>query len=111
IYLWQATSPPRRRSGHLDSRRERRYRHRPESRRAAMTQAEKTRFAVFRAKDARTEADGQFMEYAGVTPVIAEGARKTMEAGPDGGHDLKLLFSIPGFSLAYVWFKSGFPLP
>jgi hypothetical protein len=76
-----------------------------------VTEAEKTRFAVFRAKDARTEADVQFMEYAGMTPVIAEGARKTLEAGPDGGHDLKLLFSIPGFSLAYVWFKSGFPLP
>jgi hypothetical protein len=37
--------------------------------------------------------------------------RKTMEAGANEGHDLKLLFAIPGFSLSYVWFKSGFPLP
>jgi hypothetical protein len=34
-----------------------------------------------------------------------------MEAGVDAGHQLKVLFSVPGFSLVYVWFKSGFPLP
>jgi hypothetical protein len=33
------------------------------------------------------------------------------EAGYDDGQTVKLLFSAPGFSLTYAWFKSGFPLP
>src|SRR5262245_8298537 len=73
--------------------------------------SEKPRFVVFRAKDARAEAEAHFMDYEPITPVAAEGARKAQEAGVDAGHELKLLFSVPGFSLSYVWFKSGFPLP
>jgi hypothetical protein len=73
--------------------------------------SEKPRFTIFRAKDARSEAEAHFMDYEPVTPVIAEGARKAQEAGMDAGHELKLLFAVPGFSLSYVWFKSGFPLP
>jgi hypothetical protein len=33
------------------------------------------------------------------------------EAGIEEGQAVKLLFSAPGFSLTYAWFKSGFPLP
>jgi hypothetical protein len=72
---------------------------------------ETSRFAIFRAKDARSDTETPFMQYEAVTPVVAEGARKAMEAGANEGHDLKLLFAMPGFSLSYVWFKSGFPLP
>ena len=32
-------------------------------------------------------------------------------AGVEDGQTVKLLFSAPGFSLTYAWFKSGFPLP
>jgi len=67
------------------------------------------RFAIFRAKDARCDAD--FIQYEPVSSVVAEGARRAQEAGVAEGHDLRLLFAMPGFSLTYVWFKSGFPLP
>lgn len=73
-------------------------------------EAERTRFAIFRGKEARGAADIA-MEYAPATPIVAEGARRAMEAGAEAGTELKLLFAIPGFSLTYAWFKSDFPLP
>lgn len=76
-----------------------------------MREAESPRFAIFRGKDARGGADTPFMQYEAVTPIVAEGARRAQEAGADAGHELKLLFALPGFSLTYVWFKSDFPLP
>lgn len=69
------------------------------------------RFAIFRAKDARADADMSLMQYEPVSSIAAEGALRAQTAGVDEGHDLKVLFAIPGFSLTYVWFKSGFPLP
>ncbi|KRB83010.1 hypothetical protein ASE00_13555 [Sphingomonas sp. Root710] len=33
------------------------------------------------------------------------------KAGSRTGGPSRLLFSMPGFSLAHIWFKSGFPLP
>ncbi len=87
----------------------------PEQEDSAVTdhtaQSEKPRFAIFRAKDARSDADTPFMHYEEMTSVVADGAQRAMAAGANEGHELKLLFSMPGFSLAYVWFKSGFPLP
>ncbi len=68
-------------------------------------------FAIFRAKDA--------VDYSAEGPMYIDGAK---DAGFDEGGDLtdegfmdgsrvKLLYSRPGMSLTYVWFKSGFPLP
>ncbi|TAL04448.1 MAG: cupin domain-containing protein [Rhodospirillaceae bacterium] len=76
-----------------------------------MGEGEAPRFAIFRAKDAVPGAEMTVMEYAAVSPVVTEGARRVREAGAGEGSDLKLLFSMPGFSLTYVWFKSGYPLP
>ena len=73
-------------------------------------EAEKPRFAIFRGKDARGASEIS-MEYATVTPIVADGAQRAQDAGADAGHELKLLFAIPGFSLTYAWFKSDFPLP
>lgn len=73
--------------------------------------SEKGRFAIFRAKDARCDADSTIMQYEPVSAVVAEGSRRAQAEGVDAGHDLRVLFSAPGFSLVYVWFKSGFPLP
>jgi hypothetical protein len=51
-------------------------------------------------------------EITGLTDISAEGIRKIREAGGnDGGQDVRVLFEIPGFSLTYAWFKSGYPLP
>ena len=38
------------------------------------------------------------------------GIARLMEAGIADGNVIKLLFSAPGFSLTYVWFKPRFPL-
>jgi hypothetical protein len=72
--------------------------------------AERPRFAIFRGKEARGASEIA-MEFAPVTPIVADGAQRAMEAGADAGTELKLLFAIPGFSLTYAWFKSDFPLP
>ncbi len=73
--------------------------------------SERGRFTIFRAKDARCDADTTIMQYEPVSAVVAEGSRRAQAEGADDGHDLRVLFSAPGFSLVYVWFKSGFPLP
>jgi hypothetical protein len=74
-------------------------------------EAERPRFAIFRAKDALGAAEMTCMKFAAVTPMVADGAQRLQAAGADAGNELKLLFAIPGFSLTYVWFKSDFPLP
>jgi hypothetical protein len=72
---------------------------------------DRPRFAIFRAKDARSDAEMSLMKYEDVTSAVADGAQRATEAGANEGHELKSLFAVPGFSLTYVWFKSGFPLP
>lgn len=74
-------------------------------------ETDRPRFAIFRAKDARADAEAAFMEYEDITSVVADGAQRAKEAGVDEGHELRSLFAMPGFSLTYAWFKSGFPLP
>ncbi len=69
------------------------------------------RFAVFKGKDARADAEPSLMEFNPLSPVAAEGAKRAMEAGIAQGSELKVLFQMPGFSLVYAWFKSGYPLP
>jgi hypothetical protein len=73
--------------------------------------AKMPRFAIFRAKDAIGAADMTCMTYEPVSPMVAAATQKALAAGANAGSELKLLFAIPGFSLAYVWFKSDFPLP
>lgn len=68
-------------------------------------------FAIFRARDAVPLEQSDVMYGEPITEVEAEGSRRVAEAGFMGGHEAKVLFSLPGMSLAYVWFKSGFPLP
>ena len=71
----------------------------------------KPAFAIFRAKDAKPDTEVGLMHYEDSPPVVVEGLQRVQEAGFDHGHDLKVLFSAPGFSLLYIWFKSEFPLP
>ena len=72
---------------------------------------DKPRFAIFRARDARSDTEISLMKYEEVTSVVADGAQRATEVGVNEGHELRTLFAVPGFSLTYVWFKSGFPLP
>lgn len=69
------------------------------------------KFAIYRAAEAPDFDELSCMEAVGVTPVIADGIERVTAAGADDGNVVKMLFSMPGMSLTYAWFKSGFPLP
>lgn len=67
------------------------------------------KFQIFRGGDA---PNLKMIEMTGMGEVAAEGFRKLREAGGnDTGVDVRVLLDIPGFSLTYAWFKSGYPLP
>lgn len=70
------------------------------------------RFAIFRAADAvDLEASGVMTLASAPTPAQLEGMAQITQAGTDKGHHTRLLYNAAGFSLAYAWFKSGYPLP
>jgi hypothetical protein len=50
-------------------------------------------------------------DYQGMTPAVVAGLDRLGQAGVSAGADVRTLFEMPGFSLTYAWFKSGFPLP
>jgi hypothetical protein len=68
-------------------------------------------FTIFRARDAIDYNEAEVMASAPPGDVEAAGGAKLVEAGMLEGTQVKLLFSRPGLSLTYAWFKSGFPLP
>jgi hypothetical protein len=68
-------------------------------------------FEVFRARDAVDyTADGP-MTPMPMSAVEEAGAQKLTDAGFLDGGKVKLVYSRPGMSLTYCWFKSGYPLP
>jgi catechol 2,3-dioxygenase-like lactoylglutathione lyase family enzyme len=70
------------------------------------------KFTIFRAAAAPSITEVDVMSYGGVmTPELGNAFAQIVEAGFEEGQTVKLLFSVPGFSLTYAWFKSGFPLP
>jgi hypothetical protein len=78
-----------------------------------MAQETETRppFEVFRARDAVDYAEGGPMEAMPMTDVESAGMASLMQNGMMEGGTVKLLYSRPGMSLTYCWFKSGYPLP
>lgn len=68
-------------------------------------------FEIYRAKDAVDYAEDGPMSMAPMTDEQAAGMAALAEAGMIEGGKVKLLYSRPGMSLTYVWFKSGYPLP
>lgn len=68
-------------------------------------------FAIFRARESRPLDETPAMYADALPPAAADGTARLMEAGLGAGYDVRLLFALPGISLTYVWFKSGFPLP
>ena len=69
------------------------------------------RFQIFRARDGVDFTDDSVMYPEPMSDVNMKGWPKLSEAGYNDGHETKLLFSAPGFSLTHAWFKSGLPLP
>ena len=68
-------------------------------------------FQIFRTADAPSLDETAHMDVADMTPELEAGIGVALEAGFAEGNVVKTLFSQPGFSLTYAWFKSGFPLP
>jgi hypothetical protein len=68
-------------------------------------------FELFRAKDAVDYTMDGPMTPVPMTDVETAGAQKLYENGFLEGGMVKLLYSRPGMSLTYCWFKSGYPLP
>ncbi len=68
-------------------------------------------YQIFRTSTAPSLDETSHMEVAGMNPEFEAGITKALEAGFAEGNIVKTLFSQPGFSLTYAWFKSGFPLP
>ncbi|QIG80827.1 cupin domain-containing protein [Stakelama tenebrarum] len=73
--------------------------------------ARKPRFEIRRGTDASDFEESGLMQSNPLTETEMAGAGATMEAGVMDGTNVKLLFDMPGMSLARAWFKSGFPLP
>lgn len=70
-------------------------------------------FEVFRARDAEDFGkSGMMTEGRVLDPQVAELALTMIDEGMLDGSKLSVLYRRPGgFSLAHVWFKSGYPLP
>jgi hypothetical protein len=62
---------------------------------------------LFRREEAPPHKPGP---QGGLTDVSRAGLASLGEAGLGQGAESRVLFEAPGFSLMYVWFKSGFPL-
>jgi len=74
-----------------------------------MTDANPTaKFQIFRASDAKALYETDCMSLPEFTPMQIEGL---MGLHASQGEEVKVLVNIPGFSLAHVWFKAGYPLP
>jgi hypothetical protein len=68
---------------------------------------------IYRAAQApalsETSADHE-MNFAPMSQTTQAGIGQLLEAGINDGNVTKCLFSGPGFSLVYAWFKPNFPL-
>lgn len=69
------------------------------------------RFALFRGSESRDFEESGIMSQATPTAIEMAGAVAAIDAGMLEGTKVRLLFEMPGLSLAHAWFKSGFPLP
>jgi hypothetical protein len=72
---------------------------------------ETAKFQIFRVKDAKSLEETGIMSLPEFTPIQIQGLRGMNGPGMVRGDHVKVLFNIPGFSLAHVWFKRDYPLP
>lgn len=69
------------------------------------------RFAIFRAENALSLEESGVMESVPPSEAVLEGMQQMAGSGVGNGHFTRVLYAQGGMSLAYAWFKSGFPLP
>ena len=76
-----------------------------------MAAEEGKKFTIFRAEDAPSLADAGCMTFEPFKEQVLPLLGQVQEAGVFEGEQARVLFSMPGFSLTHVWFKTGYPLP
>ncbi|RYE38281.1 MAG: cupin domain-containing protein [Hyphomicrobiales bacterium] len=76
-----------------------------------MEEQDTKQFKIFRAKDGRGLMQDGCMTVEPMTGAAREGMTKAMEAGMGDGEEISIVVNMPGFSIANVWFKPGYPLP
>lgn len=67
-------------------------------------------FTIFRAKDAPGLMQSGCMKMAPITEVQRSGLKSAVAAGYTDGDEVKILVSLPGFSLTHAWLKKDYPL-
>jgi quercetin dioxygenase-like cupin family protein len=72
---------------------------------------EKQKFQIFRAADAPNLEKAEVQSMTALTPAEIAGFGRMTEAGAAAGSEVRVLVSIPGFSLVHLWFKKDYPLP
>ena len=78
-----------------------------------MSDAEKPKagFTIFRASEARDLMEAKCMTVEPFSPAQQAGMAQLRANGYGDGGETKILTDMPGFAIAHVWFKKGFPLP
>jgi len=72
------------------------------------TEPASAQFTVFRHNDAKPL---QITQFTGLNDVSRAGLAAVQKVGGGAGSDVRTVLDVPGFSITYAWFKSGYPLP
>jgi hypothetical protein len=72
---------------------------------------DKQKFQIFRASDAPSLEKTEVQSMSALSEVESTGFGRMIEAGVVDGSEVRVLVSIPGFSLVHLWFKKDYPLP
>ena len=75
------------------------------------TEAGKQKLTFFSARDTPDLTLGEFMPDLIMSETTQKAVQLWKEKGFDTGQKTTVLINLPGFSLVYAWFKSGFQLP
>lgn len=72
---------------------------------------DKQKFQIFRASEAPNLEKTEAQSMSPLSEVENAGFGRMIEAGVLEGSEVRVLASIPGFSLVHLWFKKDYPLP
>ncbi|WP_077212137.1 cupin domain-containing protein [Bacillus dakarensis] len=75
------------------------------------TEASKQKITFFSATDKSNQTLDEFMPDLVMSEATTEAVQRMIEKGFYTGNTTNVLINLPGFSLVYAWFKSGFQLP
>jgi len=76
-----------------------------------MNSVEQARFEIFRRSEALNLEESGILTDAGTPESDLAAIGEAVEAGLGAGYETRVLYATPKFSLIYLWYKSGFPLP